>query len=438
MALGGGTFTNMSKVLPGSYINFVSASKAQASVGNRGVVAIPMALNWGIDGEVFTVTRKEFEEGSMKDFGYLYNHDNLKALREVFRKANTVHICRVNSGDKATATEGSLTVTAKHSGVRGNDLLVKVTATANSSTVFDVATYLGGTLVDQQKAENIEALLASDFIKFTGTGALTANEGIALTGGTNKSTVQDSDYQTALNKLEAYSFNVLVCSSTTDTTKALFIAYTKRMRDESGVKFQTVVYKKKADHEGIISVDNALVGADNAAGLVYWTAGALAGCLVNKVITNMVYDGEYEVDVDYTQTELVDGIKEGSFLLHKVGSHLRVLEDINTFVSVSLEKGSDFSSNQTIRVIDEMSNTIGSVFKNRYLGKVQNNASGRTSFWNEVVTYMRKLEQIGAIEDFKAGDVKVEQGEDKKSIVVTNPVMPVSAMNKLYMTIVVK
>ena len=40
MALGGGTFTNQNKVLPGSYINFVSLAKASAAVSDRGIACI--------------------------------------------------------------------------------------------------------------------------------------------------------------------------------------------------------------------------------------------------------------------------------------------------------------------------------------------------------------------------------------------------------------
>ena len=49
------------------------------------------------------------------------------------------------------------------------------------------------------------------------------------------------------------------------------------MRDEAGIKFQTVVYRyPEADHEGIISVENK--AAEMEHGLVYWLTGAEAAC----------------------------------------------------------------------------------------------------------------------------------------------------------------
>ena len=55
MALGGGTWLTKSKVLPGSYINFVSAVKASAALSDRGTVTMPVELSWGPEDQVFTL-----------------------------------------------------------------------------------------------------------------------------------------------------------------------------------------------------------------------------------------------------------------------------------------------------------------------------------------------------------------------------------------------
>ena len=101
------------------------------------------------------------------------------------------------------------------------------------------------------------------------------------------------------------------------------------------------------------------------------------------------------------------------------------------------EMDSDFAYNQVIRIIDTAANDLAYIFNSKYLGKVQNNRSGRISFWNEVVTYNRTLEKMGVIEDFNPDEVVVEEGNTRDSIVVANPLKIVSAMAKLYMTIVV-
>ena len=124
-------------------------------------------------------------------------------------------------------------------------------------------------------------------------------------------------------------------------------------------------------------------------------------------------------------------------MLHKVGDEVRVLSDINTKVTVSDTEGEVFKDNQTVRVIDQIANDIAVLFATKYLGNVPNDASGRVSLWADIVSHHRQLEQIRAIENFSEEDVKVEQGNAKKSVVVSDTVTVVNAMDKLYMTVTV-
>ena len=143
------------------------------------------------------------------------------------------------------------------------------------------------------------------------------------------------------------------------------------------------------------------------------------------------------MDTDFTQTQLENGIREGSFMFHRVDEAVCVLTDINSFISITDEKSSDFSSNQTIRVLDQIANDIAVLFNTKYLGVVPNDAAGRTSLWSDIVQHHEQLEEIRAIEDFADSDVVVEQGNTKKSVVVTDAVTVVNAMSKLYMTVTV-
>ena len=124
--------------------------------------------------------------------------------------------------------------------------------------------------------------------------------------------------------------------------------------------------------------------------------------------------------------------------LHQVNGDVRVLTDINTFVSVTDEKSEDFSSNQTIRVLDQIGNDIAAVFNDKYLGKIPNDNAGRISLWNDIVSHHQQLQAIRAIENFTAEDVTVEAGESKKSVVVNDYVTPTNAMEKLYMQVIVE
>ncbi|AXU84486.1 phage protein [Clostridioides difficile] len=433
MALGGGTFVTQNKVLPGAYINFVSATRATSSLSDRGIVAIPLELDWGIDEEVFQVTSDDFEKYSVKYFGYDYTHEKLKGLRDLFKNIRLGYFYKLNKGVKASCT----IATAKYSGIRGNDLKVTVTTNIDDNAKFDVVTLLDNKKVDTQIAKVIADLQDNDYITWKKDATLEASAGLVFTGGTNGEAVTGAEYQAFLDKIESYSFNALGCLATTTEIKSLFVEFTKRMRDKVGAKFQTVLYKKSdADYEGVVSIENKIKDKDLVeSSLIYWATGAIAGCDINKSNTNKRYDGEFDVDVNYTQIQLEEALKTGKFIFHKVGDEVHVLEDINTFVSFTDDKNDDFSSNQSIRVLDQIANDIATLFNDKYQGAVPNDKSGRISFWNDVVKHHEQLQNMRAIEDFKADDVSVEPGNDKKTVVVSDAVKVISAMSKLYMTV---
>ena len=186
MALGGGTFLVQNKVLPGAYINFISVAQASATLSDRGIVTIPLAMNWGPEGKIFTVEQADFIKNSQKIFGYAYTADELKPMREIFLHAKTVHFFRLGtSGVKAANTYA----TAKYPGTRGNDLRTVITANENTTEqkpLFDVATFLGTVQVDlQEGVAAITGLKANDYLDWKSSGTLSLTASLPLTGGTN-------------------------------------------------------------------------------------------------------------------------------------------------------------------------------------------------------------------------------------------------------------
>ena len=213
---------------------------------------------------------------------------------------------------------------------------------------------------------------------------------------------------------------------------ALYADFTRRMRDEAGLKFQAVLYNHAADYEGVVNVKNS-------AELVYWATGLVAGTAVNASALNLVYDGELEIAADYTQQQLEEAIAAGEFALHRVNEELRVLSDINSLTSFTDSKGRIFGQNQTVRVIDAAALELASVFTGKYLGRIPNNASGRVSLWADMVKIFRDLERMGAVENFDEKSISVEQGEENGSVVAhAGEINVVGAMEKLYMTIVIQ
>ena len=421
MALGGGTWLVQNKVLPGSYINFSSVAKASATLSDRGYAAAPFVLSWGPENEVFAVTSGEFQKNSKAIFGYSYDHPKMLALREIFLHATTVYCYRLGLGAKKAACA---LATAKYPGVRGNDLSIVIAVNVDDPDAFDVGTYLDGIQVDLQTVTKAEDLTGNDYVDFKKDLTLEATAGAPLTGGEDVANITGDSHQAFLDKIEAYAFNAMCCPAADPIIVRLYAAYCQRVRDEVGAKFQLIAWKPSTvDYEGVIGVWNSAthpsMDVDEHA-VVYWATGAQAG-------------------VDYTQAELTAALKAGKFMFHNVNGLTRVLEDINTLLTLSDTKGEVFQSNQTMRVCDQIANDVAVLFNERYLGTVPNDASGRSALWGDITHYIKQLEDIRAVENFDPDTVSCEQGDKKKAVLVTvNGLNIINAMAQLYMSVIIQ
>lgn len=440
MAHGGGTWLTQNKVMPGTYINFSSLAKATAALSDRGIAAAPFVLNWGPEGTIFEVTSGDFQKNSKIIFGYGYDAPEMLALREIFCHATKVYCYRLGTGGvKAKNTYG----TAKHPGTRGNDINIVIAKNVDDATAFDVSTFVGGVFFEMQTVAGASNLKDNAFVVFDKTASLAETAGTPMTGGTNCAEITGEHHQAFLDAIESYAYNALCCPAEDETTVTLYAKFNERVRDTLGSKAQLVAWQPKADYEGVIGVWNeashgSITSVDKHA-LVYWVAGAQAGVAVNRSLTNMEYDGELIVDVEYTQAELEACIKAGKFMLHNVNGTVRVLEDINTLVTLTEEKGAIFQSNQTVRVCDQIANDVAVLFNTRYVGQVPNDASGRATLWNDIVKLVQELERIRAVEDFDSDTVTVEVGDNKKAVLLTiNGLNIVNAMSQLYMSVIIQ
>ena len=400
------------------------------ALADRGHVAMALPLPWGPCGEIMTVTGEDLIRRSRSLFGREYTHPDLLPLRELFAGSRVAHLFRLGAAGVRAACE---LARARYPGVFGNLITLVVTRSGDG---FGVETLVDGITMDYQVVALASELADNAFVHFDGGAVLAVTAGMPLTGGTDGAATEE-EYSRFLDLSEGIPFNTMGCLSTDDTVQEMFALHTRRMREEVGVKFQCVLYRyARADYEGVISVENAC--AEEEAALVYWVAGMSAGCPVNRSLTNRRYTGAFTVDTSYTQRELEQKRKAGSFLFHGAGDGgVRVVEDVNTLVTYTMDRSEDFALNQIIRVLDQVATDIASLFANRYLGIIPNDPAGRLSLWSDIVGHHRRLETIRAIEDFEPEDVVVEPGETKRSVVVIDRIMPVAAMSQLYMTVVV-
>ena len=423
------------KILPGAYINFVALNRANMVFSDRGVATMPLLLEWGETEGVMEVTTRDFQRHSKRIFGYDFTHPNLRGLRDLFRNIRVGYFYRLGSGGARAQNDYA---TARYAGLRGNEITISIAPNVDEPNRWDVSTRFDNALVNIQTVDDMAGLVANDFVTWKQGTTLQAEAGVPLEGGESL-TVTNFDYQQYLDKIEGYSFNAIGCPSNEPAVKLLFSMFTRRMRDEQGVKFQCVTYDNPFDYEGVVNIMNAVTNDDaGVQDLVYWTTGVNAGTAVNRTATNNIYDGEYTLDCDYTQLDYERAIRAGKFAFYRSGSgEMRVLSDINSLVTLSVTQNADFQYNQTIRVLDQIGNDIAMLFNTRYLGEVPNDADGRISLWSDIVKHHEMLQTIRAIQEFVPEDVVVEQGDNRRSVLVTDTIMPVNAMSFLYMTVMV-
>lgn len=429
MNVSGGNFTAYNKVLPGAYVNFVSKTRAMGTIGDRGVVAIPMILNWGPYDEMISVTKDNFYKDCKLIFGCDYTDPQMMPLRDILLGAEEVLVYKLNSGTNADGKIGNLSIEANYEGKAGNS--IKIVVSLGLDDIYDVKTYIGNDKnpVASCRGESIGDLKDNKYVTFYGTGDLAAGS-VVLSGGQNDA-VTGERYAEFLEYVENHNVNTVLYNGSDNTVNGLFYNWVKKVREEYGYKTQVVLYSNENiyNYEGVILVSNP--------NLLYWVAGQVAGAKVNESLTNKIYNGEYILNKWNRAEDLENYINTGFISTYFDGKNYRILKDINSYIEVSPDKNSDFSNNQVIRVLDTIAMDVAKIFNTYYIGKVQNNGAGRDVFRAELINYHNNLQAIQAIDNFESDNIHVTKGTEKGDVIVDLVVEPVAAMDKLYMSCVI-
>lgn len=251
------------------------------------------------------------------------------------------------------------------------------------------------------------------------------------------------DVSEALSALKTVSFNTLCYpydEELSTAAKTVIATWIKAMREEEGVKCQAVLANHAADSEAVINVVQGLKMSGGTslgtAEATAWVAGATAGAGITTSNTGMIYSGAIDVIPRMTKSEMESAIKAGKFLF-KVDNtqNVSVVYDINSLTSVTADKGKVFTKNRVIRTIDNIANDVATIFESNYIGKINNNDAGRSLLKASLVDYFTTLQNMEAIQNFEAGDVSIEAGNDSDSVLVICNIQPVDSVEKIYITV---
>lgn len=439
----GGIWTSQNKVLPGVYIRFKTGTALGLTVGERGVVTICEPMSWGPVAQVTPVT---LTTDATPITGYDITAPQNRFLQEMFKGTNrtsaptTILLYRPTASGSAQAkvTTGELTATAVYPGARGNDISVVITELTEPESTFTVSTVVDGAIVDQQTAAQISELVANDWVTFSGTGALAATTGAALTGGAD-GTVQSAAYSAYLTAIEPYKFDIMVYDGTDSTVQTALLSFIKRVNENNGQYCQMVASGlSNPDSRYVININSPVTLSDGTEltpqQVTWWAGGASAGALYNQSLTYAQYPGAVSTTMQ-TVDQFTQAVQAGNFVLFAENGVVKVMQDINSLTTYTEDIGQVYSKNRVMRLCNTIANDIFQQFSESFIGVVNNNEQGRARFQAAIVGYLQQIQDNQGIQNFTSDDVEVLAGSAIDAIVVNVAIQAVDSVEKIYMTI---
>ena len=438
-----GTWTSQNKVLPDVYIRFTSNQGLGLTVGERGTVTICEPMSWGPVAQVMTV---ESGADTTPFCGYDITSPNAMFLQQIFlgtnrtNGANKVLLYRptASGSAQATATTGVLTATALYPGVRGNDITIVVTEEVDAET-FTVSTVVDGNIVDEQtNITNVADLVPNAWVTWSGSGAVTATTGTALTGGQD-GTVESAAYSAYLTAIEPYQFDVMIYDGSDPTVMTAMQTFIKSQNDDNGIYCQLCMANAtNPDTRYIINV-NSPVTLNNGTTLTpqqvtWWAGGSSAAAKYNESLTYATYPNAVSTTM-MTTSQMIAALNAGQFILASDNGRVYIVQDLNSLVTYTTDITEVYRYNRTIRLCNTIANDIHQQFVNGFLGVVNNNEAGRAVFQGAIVGYLLDIQNNQGIQNFEAEDVQVLPGEAINAILVNLVIQPVGSVEKVYVTI---
>ena len=90
-----------------------------------------------------------------------------------------------------------------------------------------------------------------------------------------------------------------------------------------------------------------------------------------------------------------------------------------------------------MRVIMQFCNDVYQQFSQYYIGKVDNNDTGRNLLKGWIVGYLNEMQANNGIQNFDAEDVTIEPGTAIDSVLVYAAIQPVDSVEKVYLSVTV-
>lgn len=434
MAFGGGKYSPgiYDKKLPGVYTSVRSEKQNINLMGVGGVVALPLAMNWGPEKQIMKISNKDFLNNCFSLFLCSPSHPSVAPLLETFlggaKEILLFNLC--SGGIKASSTHA----TALFSGVSGNRISTSVFSVTD--TVKELQVLVDGAVVEKFTASENFQDIKSKYVVFN--QSQSDHESVMFENGTNGTVVHQA-LQDFRESVEGVEYDTVACAGEifSESENLVFSEWVTTMDNEYGKKFRVVLSHSSIDTPlNNYRVINCMPGVDFS-GVIYFTAGLDASLLPGKSATNNTYTGHDVLQTFTSQEDLKMSLDRGYFMYHKDYDRTCVLSDRNSLTTFTDEVSEIFSKPNTIRTLDFFEKNVSRVFRTNFLGKVPLDRDGLDSLKGQILEIGKTLVELRAFKRFEPDSVALTAiGQD--SVQAEYVIELSGVMEKLYLNSIIK
>lgn len=428
--------------IPGFYNRFKTKAEDRIGTGIHGILAMPVKSNWGPIKQVVSITN---EKELKKNFGSDMNFTAYKLGRlALLGNPKELLLYRLVDGKEKVSTAtlknvsespiDIITLESKYPTTRKFNATIKTNLVDEDkkdfilyedTTVLFTVTGLDGTIDEainriNDNVEN-EYIIAKKINGSTGTLDNIAN--VALTGGNDGvETITNGHYLDAMSTFEGYKSDGFVLDGVTDIALQTSVKeWVIRNKDEGNniIAFvggpkeekleQANSKSKEFNHEDIVNVFThgyyEGIKYDQAEAVVYIAALATGKGLKESICNaETIFD---DVEPRLSKAEIETALASGTLVLAKDDDRVIVVDDVNTLKNYPDDKSEVFGSIRAVKFMNAVDGDT-SLKRKDFVGKVNNDDTGRTIIICALKQYFETLAQEGVI----AKDFTVEIDKD--------------------------
>ena len=448
-----GTWVSQNKVRPGVYINYVFSEAELVNYASNGVLALNYTLPLNPEG-VVEITSADIKNKGLQKYGIMAGTDAYKYITTLLKYSSklVLYSPKMSNSSKAKLTvKDEFNATAKYPGVEGNKLAVEVIGTAGEKQTFN--TYYNNELVAIQTldAETMTVVGVNDYVDIEIVGdTVTATVPTLLTGGVDGTIDKNQLSSAYLDVLKTKEVEVIAINlNEADYDFSIFEDFVNEY-NANHVQKVVVVYPKtdnasaSKNSEFVIAIAAQTATLQNGlamdAGMIAGYIGAKeAGADYTKDLTFDLCDDIASIS-ELGNDEIEENIKRGIMNLSYRSDRSVVIEDdINSLVLLSENQSSALKSNDTLRLLNDLSYRIVSYGENVVIGKKKVTETTLNVVKAFVIGIMNQYAEEQVIINFDSNkDVQVVFGEQPDGILCTIAIQKTNSAKKLYFSIGVR